>query len=204
MEKKSMFWWPNRPDIFWVSVKDHLCIVDKPQPCAKTGRMCKLSETDGIENITTVCIRHVHSKVTHNCLTNCWVLVMPTQAGALYSNSQDLCRSFPSSFIRVSFNRWLSLTCMLHLTSSFISLWFLPELDSLYFSDKSVSVRSFCTFIWNILDRYFSWSFVSRTLLLDRSQNVFPWDTKEVYTTGYLGFMINDPNIIWQKRKKFH
>ena len=53
-KKKSMFRRPNRPDIIWMSVKDRLCIVGKPQPCAKTGRTYKLCEADGIENIITV------------------------------------------------------------------------------------------------------------------------------------------------------
>ena len=62
----------------------------------KTGRMYKLAEADGTENITTACIQHVHDKVICNCLTNCCVLVMHTQAGALYSDSQNLCITFPS------------------------------------------------------------------------------------------------------------
>ena len=159
-----------------MSVKDHLLIVVKPQPCATTRRMYKLPEADSMENITTACVRHVRGKVTHNCLTNCWVLVVCTQAGALYSNSQNLCITFPSKFhsLYVPFNRWLSLTRMSHLTSSSISLWFLPELDALHSSVTGfpceVSVPSYGTF----LERNFSWSFMTCTLLFDHSQNFFP------------------------------
>ena len=139
-KKKSIFQLPNRPDIIRVSVKDHLCIADVMfEPCVKTGRIFfhKLSEADRIENITTACIQHIYDKVICNCVTNCCVLFVHNQAGALYcnTNSQNLCIHFPSvSFaLHISFNMWFRLTCMLYLNFSFISLQFLLELDTLIF-----------------------------------------------------------------------
>ena len=86
IEKKiSLFQLTDRPNIIRVSVKDHLNIVDKPQPCAKAGRIYKLSEADDIENISTACIRHLHGKVTRDCLTNCCVLVMHTHRQVQYA-----------------------------------------------------------------------------------------------------------------------
>ena len=74
IKRRKLRWYgyvSNRPDIIWVSVKDHLWkIVVKPQPCAKMERMYKLPEADSLEN-TTACVRNVHGKVTHNCWTNC-------------------------------------------------------------------------------------------------------------------------------------
>ena len=135
------------------------------EPCEKTGRKYKLSEADGIENITTACIRHVHDKVTCNCVTNYCMFVMHNQAGTLYSNSLNLCTRFPwkCHSLYISFNMWLSLICMLHSSSSFISLWFLPKLDALtvvfffFFWSTWFSCEFSAPSHGTFLERYFSW-----------------------------------------------
>lgn len=117
--KKSLFLLPDRPDIIRASVKDYLCIVDKPQPCAKTGRMYTLSEADGIEDMTTACIRQVRDKAFRNCIfsTVACLLCILRQVYCIYSSSQNLCITFSSKFHSLyrSFSMWLSLTSMCYI-----------------------------------------------------------------------------------------
>ena len=101
------------------------------------------------------CIRYVRDKVTYNCLTNCCVLIMHTQSGALYnkSNSHKLCTYFPSKFYS------LCIIIFYHVVESdmrvtfefFVHKLLIPSGAQFWcFYVNRIPVRSFSAFIWNI------------------------------------------------------